>query len=311
MAPLAIAIAMAAGLRYLFSLPLALGANWLFQMTEPEDCGVWLSAVERFVLWCGIAPVFLAAFPAGVAVFGWVRAAGAMALAFLAVLIVFEILYRNWCKLPFTCSRLPGQEQALVTIARVFYAVVYCATVAQLILYSSGELTAFVALITFEAVVWLRLRAKRRGSWAQAEMAYEDTSEEAPISLQLPQTLETDAAPATAPTAAVVEPAMFSAGMVASRGILPAAWAEEIDAERSRPGALAGTLLRGCPLWLARDSPKPRARGRGGAHAHRGDRDERNCIFGGQQPGDASPRVQGPGQFPAGDSAESLEERHP
>ena len=31
---------------------------------------------------------------------------GAMALAFLAVLIVFEILYRNWRKLPFTCSRL-------------------------------------------------------------------------------------------------------------------------------------------------------------------------------------------------------------
>ena len=244
LAPLAIAIAMAAGLRYLFSLPLALGANWLFQTTEPENRGVWLSAVERFVLWCGIAPVFLAAFPASVAVFGLVRATAAMALEFLAVLIVFEILYRHWRKLPFTCSRLPGQGHVLVTSARVFYAVAFSSIVAQVILYSSGELTAFVALIALEVVVWLRLRAKRRGSWAQAEMAYEDTREDAPLSLQLPQTLETDTAPATTPTAAAVETAMFSAGMVASRGLLPLDWEEEIDAERRRPGALAGALLQ-------------------------------------------------------------------
>ncbi len=242
-APLVVALAMAAGLRYLFSRPLALGANWLFQMTEPDNRGVWLSAVERFVLWCGIAPVFLAAFPAGVAVFGLVRAMGALTMAFLAVLIAFEILYRNWHKLPFTCSRVPGQEHVLATGGRVFYGIGFCAGVAQVILYSSGELTAFVALITFEIVLWLRLRAKRRGSWAQSEMAYEDTAEDAPISLRLPQAVEEDTTRETTHTAAAGETAMFSAGLVASRGILPAAWAEEIDAERQRPGALAGTFL--------------------------------------------------------------------
>jgi predicted permease len=244
-APLAIAIAMAAGLRYLFSVPLALGANWLFQMTEPEDHAAWLSAVERFVLWCGVAPVFLAAFPACVAVFGLVRALAVVALAIVAVLIVFEILYRDWHKLPFTCSRLPGQEHVLVTGARVFYAVVYSATVAQLILYSSGELTAFAALIAFEVVVWLRLRSKRRGSWARAAIAYEDTWEDAPILLGLRQTQDLKQAIRTAasPAAGAEEPAIFSASMVVSRGLLPVAWQEEIDAERRRPGALAGTLL--------------------------------------------------------------------
>ena len=243
-APLAIAIAMAAGLRYLFSLPLALGANWLFRMTEPEDRAAWLSAVERFVLWCGIAPVFVAAFPACVAVFGLVRALGAAALTLFAVLIVFEILYGDWHKLPFTCSRLPGEEQVLVTAARVFYAAVYSASAAQVILYSSGELTAFVAVITFEVVVWSRLRAKRRGSWAQAAMAYEDTSEEAPILLGLPQTMEGVVEPASTPSVPAAGPATFwSGGLTASRGLLPAGWEEEIDAERSRPGALAGTFL--------------------------------------------------------------------
>jgi len=242
-APLAIAIAMAAGLRYLFSLPLALGANWLFQMTEPEDRAAWLSAVERFVLWCGIAPVFVAALPASIAIFGGARALAAELLALLAVVIVFEILFRSWDKLPFTCSHLPGQEQVFVTAARVFYAAVYSASVAQVILYSSGELTAFVAVVTFEVVVWLRLRAKRRGSWAQAAIAWEDTDEEAPILLGLPQTMEGDLAPAGTPPEPVGETGMFSSGLIASRGLLPAAWEEEIEAERSRPAAMAGTFL--------------------------------------------------------------------
>ena len=243
MAPLGIAIAIAAGLRYLFSLPLALGANWLFQMTEPEDRGAWLSAVERFVLWCGIAPVFVAALPASIAIFGAVRALAAELLALLAVLIVFEILFRSWQKLPFTCSRLPGQEAVLVTAARIFYAAVYSAGAAQLILYASGELTAFVAVVTLEVVVWLRVRAKRRGGWAQTVIAWEDTSEEAPILLGLPPAVE-DAAglAASAPPVPAEEPDLFSSGLIASRGLLPAAWEEEIDTERRRP-AVAGTFL--------------------------------------------------------------------
>ena len=190
-APLAIAIAMAAGLRYLFSLPLALGANWLFQMTEPEDRAAWLSAVERFVLWCGIAPVF----PGRISRLRRRLRPGARAGR-----------PRRWRSLP--CSSFSRSSTGIGTsclspvpgcrersrfwspAARVFYAAVYSASVAQLILYSSGELTAFVAVITFEVVVWSRLRAKRRGSWAQAAMAYEDTSEEAPILLGLPQTME-------------------------------------------------------------------------------------------------------------------------
>jgi hypothetical protein len=106
-------------------------------------------------------------------------------------------------------------------------------------------LTAFAALIAFEVVVWLRLRSKRRGSWAQAAIAYEDTWEDAPILLGLRQPLEQTQTKekAAAPAATAEKPAIFSASMVVSRGLLPVAWQEEIDAERRRPGALAGTLL--------------------------------------------------------------------
>src|SRR5260370_26490479 len=46
-APLVAACCVVLGLRYLFSLPVELRANWLFQITEGQDRAAWLSAVKR------------------------------------------------------------------------------------------------------------------------------------------------------------------------------------------------------------------------------------------------------------------------
>src|SRR5262249_11731100 len=153
----------------------------------------------------------------------------ATALALLAVLIVFEFLFRRWEKLPFTCGHLPPQESVYVIAGRVFYAVVYTTTVAQLILYCSGEPTAFVALVTFEAVAWQWLRRGRLANQAQAVIAWEDQPEDAPILLGLSATIEDYDAPVESSAPAAAAPSMFSGSLVASRGILPASWQEEID----------------------------------------------------------------------------------
>ena len=242
-AALAVAIALSAGLRYLFLLPLAPGANWLFQMTEPDDRAAWLSGVERFVVWCGIAPVFIAAAPAEVTIFGWLRGLAAISLTLLAALIVFEILFREWRKLPFTCARVSGRGQVPITVARVFYSIIYCASAAQLIQYCSGELTALVALGTLEAVVWRRLRARRRKSWNQTVIEYEDSAIDAPIALDLPQSVEDVPWATGAPAMPIAKREIFDSSLLASRGLLPAAWDEEIQAERSHPSAFAGTFL--------------------------------------------------------------------
>src|SRR5947209_13641269 len=48
LAPLGIAMLVTLGLRYLFSLPLTLQANWLFQTVGRDGRRSWLAAVERF-----------------------------------------------------------------------------------------------------------------------------------------------------------------------------------------------------------------------------------------------------------------------
>ncbi len=241
LAPLAVSMLMTVGLRYVFSLPVSLEANWLFRSMDRDGRGAWLGAVERFVVWCGLAPVFLAGLPAAIAVFGWLRAAAATVLGFLAALVWFEAMFRQWRKLPFTCSYLPGKRPAWLTVTRYCLAIPFLAPAAKLILTCSGDITAFVALVTPLALVWWKLRTRRRGLWSQCALCYEEAAEAAVMELGLEPTSE----PRTQPVPAAPQPAssLFSAALVASHGLLPEAWAEEIQEDRRHPWLLLDTFL--------------------------------------------------------------------
>ena len=51
--PLGLAVLMVLALRHLFTLPVALQANWMFQTADQEGRAAWLAAVQRFVIVCG------------------------------------------------------------------------------------------------------------------------------------------------------------------------------------------------------------------------------------------------------------------
>ena len=243
LAPLALSMLVTIGLRYVFSLPVTLPANWVFQTLDREGRTAWLAAVERFVLWFGVTPVFVAGLPATIAILGWVRASAATALTFLAALLWFETMFRQWRKLPFTCSYLPGKKPMWAILARYGAAVPFLAPAGQLILSSSGVLTAFAALFSFEAGLWWRLRNGRRSAWSQCDLVY-DEAPEAPVMALGLRADESDPA-RSAPSAASNQPAreMFSGTLVASRGLLPQSWAEEIAEDRSHPSLLFETFL--------------------------------------------------------------------
>ena len=251
LAPLALSLLVTAGLRYLFSLPDSLRANWLFQTNDRDGSAAWLAAVERFVVCCGIAPLFLAALPAGIAILGWVRAAAVTALGFVSALLWFEALFRKWRKLPFTCSYLPGKQPVWAILLRYALASSLLGPAGQLILYSSGELMAFLALFTFETALWWKWRAARRRTWADCKLCYEEFPEADIMTLGLKQ-----------PTAESQEPARrlqgdtedkgFQPTMLATGGLLPKAWRDEIREERRNPALVLETLWEdvrfGCRL---------------------------------------------------------------
>jgi hypothetical protein len=238
LAPLSFALLATVGLRYLFSLPISHPANWLFQTIDQRGRAAWLAAVERFVVWCAIFPVFLVSLPAAIAILGPARASAVTLLALSASLLWFEILFRQWRKLPFTCSYLPGKQPIWLTLLRYTFGALFLAPAGQLILYCSAEPAAFVALFTLEAAGWWWLRARRRDRWRACQFVYEETDEAEVMPLHFEAPLEriTSAAPRS-------KAALFSGTLVASRGLLPDAWAEELDEERRHPLVLVETFF--------------------------------------------------------------------
>ena len=237
--PLGLAVLMILALRYLFTLPVTLRANWMFQTADQEGRAAWLTAVQRFVIACGIVPVYLAGLPASVAILGWLRALAVTALGALVALLCFERLFRNWCKLPFTCSYLPGKVMVWMLLFRASVGMVYFAAIPPLLLSASGELASFIALFTGLFLLWRRWRRIRLAQWAENSLLWEEAPEAEVQALHLGP-LEQDASLTTATSQPA--PEMFSAGMVASRGLLPQAWEEEIAEERSHPGVLLATF---------------------------------------------------------------------
>jgi predicted permease len=248
LAPLALSLLLTVGLRYLFSLPDSVRANWLFQTMDRDGSAAWLDAVERFVVWSGIAPVFGVALPAGITILGWVRAAAVTLLGFFAALVWFEAMFREWRKLPFTCSYLPGKQPVWAIVLRYAVASSVVVSLAQLILFSSSAPMTFLALLTFEAALWWRLRTARRRMWSECRLCYEELPEPDVMTLGLRQPTEpvSDGRIQFAVSDASFQPTLLG------RRFLPEGWRDEFRQERLRPSVVLETLWEdvrfGCRL---------------------------------------------------------------
>ncbi|MGE5646745.1 MAG: hypothetical protein ACM336_13235 [Acidobacteriota bacterium] len=97
------------GMRFAFSLPAELRANWAFQATGPAARSRWGVGVRKAMLAFGVCPVLLVLLPVHVLFWGWTLAAAHLLYgAALSVLLV-ELLLLTFDKIPFTCTYLPGK----------------------------------------------------------------------------------------------------------------------------------------------------------------------------------------------------------
>lgn len=107
------------GLRHLFSIPVELRANWVFQLTEREGRREWLSAIDGLVVGLGAVGLILVPFPLEFRLLGWLALKEAVLLAAFG-LLCFEALFHSWEKLPFTCSYLPGKVPMWIRALQLF-----------------------------------------------------------------------------------------------------------------------------------------------------------------------------------------------
>jgi predicted permease len=173
--PVGLSFVAVAGARHAFSMPAEWKANWLFQITESQGRRAWMTAVERFVVFCVIAPIHVLTLPLAIAVLGWPVAVRMTILQALVSLTAFEFLFYDWQQIPFVCSYVPGKRPLMSMLAR--WMAVFCALVpilASIIATVSQMIELFLIFFVVFSAVWLWARSQRREGWGEGKLIYED-----------------------------------------------------------------------------------------------------------------------------------------
>jgi len=103
------------GIRVAFSVPVNLGANWIFRLTPLRGGRASLAARRRALLVLAVAPVWAASAVLFLYLWPWRPAAGHLAVLALLAIILVELCLLGVQKIPFACAYLPGKSNIHVT----------------------------------------------------------------------------------------------------------------------------------------------------------------------------------------------------
>ncbi len=104
-----LAFVLVSALRAVFQIPAELKANWAFQLTEGANMAEYLAATRKWIVVCALGPLF-----AGLAVsefyfFNPGIATYHLVFGGTTALVLVEVAFAGFRKVPFTCPYLPGK----------------------------------------------------------------------------------------------------------------------------------------------------------------------------------------------------------
>jgi hypothetical protein len=107
--PLMLSFILVSGLRAAFNFPAELPANWAFQVSETGPLGDYLAATKKWTFICAVLPLFLLLAPVELAFFSWRGTLFHSVYGITLSLLLAEIMFFDFRKIPFTCAHLPGK----------------------------------------------------------------------------------------------------------------------------------------------------------------------------------------------------------
>ncbi len=99
------------GLRSALRVPAALDANWVWRLASGRDAEGMLAGVRRSVVAGAVLPLLVCLFPVHAACWGLRVAAFHLLAGLLASLLLTELLFAGFRKVPFTCPHVPGNAR--------------------------------------------------------------------------------------------------------------------------------------------------------------------------------------------------------
>jgi hypothetical protein len=99
------------GTRTIVNIPAAKAANWIFKLTEGTDKKNYFSGLKKGIFFFLLLPLFAVLFLFYFFLWGWPLAFYHCLFAIIVSLLLMEVLFINYRKIPFVCSYLPGKAK--------------------------------------------------------------------------------------------------------------------------------------------------------------------------------------------------------
>ena len=152
------------GVRMCFAIPQELRANWIFRLTEAERVSTYRAAIRKTLALIVIAPPFVVSAMVYAALWPWWAALGHLLLLSLLSVLVVELALRNFRKMPFTCSYLPGQANLKVSLGAYLILLLAATDLGvkiELACLGSPRAITILAAIVAAAIWWTRRRSEQ------------------------------------------------------------------------------------------------------------------------------------------------------
>lgn len=121
--PLTLSFFVILGLREIVNMPISLDANWIFKITEKKKIRNYFSGLRKGIIFLYLMPLFTLFFIVYIFFFGCVVAFYHCVFGFTVAVLVMEVFFLQFKKIPFTCSYLPGKEK--IQLFWLFYLILF------------------------------------------------------------------------------------------------------------------------------------------------------------------------------------------
>jgi hypothetical protein len=112
--PLIMSFFILVGLRFIFTVPADLQANWVFKIIDKHLLERSFSGVHKFMLAAVLIPLLVVFAPCYLVIWPPRMVLGHIVYALILSLILIELLLFEFIKLPFACSYLPGKAKIIL-----------------------------------------------------------------------------------------------------------------------------------------------------------------------------------------------------
>jgi len=170
----------AIGARAVFALPIALRANWIFEITAVESPAAYFGAVRKALYAVTAAPVWMASAAIYFSIWPAVGAAEHVALLGVVAVLVVETSLRRFRKIPFACAYLPGKSNIHVRLGCYGIGFLFAASQGvHLEYWSMHGAMRFVVLLGALGIlaIWARKRTTRAAASPGNRLQFEDLPE--------------------------------------------------------------------------------------------------------------------------------------